>query len=77
MSDNVDASKVLASSDLVEACMAKAGYDSLRTIVPFFGCWRQGMGGIAHFPSRCGRAFEADFEGPVQEFLETSPTKYL
>jgi hypothetical protein len=37
MSDNVDASKVLASSGLVEACMAKAGYDSLRTIVPFLG----------------------------------------
>jgi hypothetical protein len=26
------------------------------------------MGDIAHFPSQCGRAFEADFEGPIQEF---------
>jgi hypothetical protein len=37
MSGNVDASKVLASSDRVKACMAKAGYDFLRTIVPFLG----------------------------------------
>jgi hypothetical protein len=37
MSDNADAPRVLASSDLVEACMTKAKYDSLRTVVLFLG----------------------------------------
>jgi hypothetical protein len=68
MSDNADAPRVLASSDLVEACMTKAKYDSLPTVVPFFGCRRQDMGGIVHFRSWCRRESEADFGGPIQEF---------